>query len=329
MENDFAKIEKLQNVSGWVTWKFQIRQVLESFDLFDVTTGIDVRPTSNDQASYAEKLAAWRKLDAKARRYISTSLGKELLLHVLNCETANDMWKALKNVYEPSSSSSILLLQQRYMSFAKDPADDMATFLSKLFDIVYQLKENKENLSDSMVMTKIQMSLPAEYNHFHSAWDSVAESSRTLENMKSRLIIEETRLKAYVKEENVEALFMKKKETGAKKKFRRKKSDNNGGCFKCGSSDHWQKDCTQSKKAGNSNAKHGEALMCNSSHGSSDDDSQIWWKDSGATDHMSKRLDWFVNFEKKEYSRVKIGNGTYIQAEGHGDINILVFVGEN
>lgn len=44
---------------------------------------------------------------------------------------------------------------------------------------------------------------------------------------------------------------------------------------------------------------------------------------------MTRRWDWFVNFEKKEYSRVKIGNGTYIKAVGHGNINILAFHGKN
>lgn len=231
MDNDFAKIEKLQNGDGWTMWKFQIRQILESLELFDVATGIDLPPAESDVDKYAEKLAVWRKLDAKARRYISTSLGKEPLAHILTCETASDMWGTLKSIYEPEGSSGVLLLQQKYMSFVKQPDDDMSTFLSKLLNIVYQLKGKKESLSDSMIMTKIQMSLPPEYNHFHSAWDSVEEKKRTLENMKSRLIIEETRLKSQGKLNTVEALIMKKKDTGKKGKPRRKKTDNKGNCF--------------------------------------------------------------------------------------------------
>lgn len=102
METDFAKIEKLQGADSWVTWKFQIRQILESFELYDIVTGTEVAPVlaqGGDATAYAKKLADWRKMDAKARRHISTALAKQPLLHVLNCNTSAEMWTALKLVY--------------------------------------------------------------------------------------------------------------------------------------------------------------------------------------------------------------------------------------
>lgn len=324
------KIEKLQGLEQWVTWKFQMRQILESYEVYDVVTGIELPPAESDRNQYAEKLAAWKKLDSKARRYISTALGKQPLLHVLNCTTANQMWTSLKNVYESTSKSSILLLQQKYMSFVKDPRDDMATFLSKLLDITQQLKERDETLSDSMIMTTIQLSLPVEYNHFHSAWDSTTEAARTLENMKSRLLVEESRMKAQGRSETVEAFTANKNESsghGKKKtQYRKKKRDKSGGCFNCGSTEHWQRDCKQPKKtdAGKSGVKHGEALVCETV--SSTDGSDVWILDSGASDHVCKRREWFINFQEAS-STVKIGDGNMIPVRGRGDINILAFDG--
>lgn len=53
-----------------------------------------------------------------------------------------------------------------------------------------------------------------------------------------------------------------------------------------------------------------------------DDDS--WFADSGATEHMCFRRDWFVNMEifaNKEFP-VRVGNGNFVYAHGRGDVQV-------
>lgn len=57
------------------------------------------------------------------------------------------------------------------------------------------------------------------------------------------------------------------------------------------------------------------------------DDKDVWVLDSGASDHMSHRREWFQNFREGSIG-VTIGNGAKIVAQGKGDINILVFNGD-
>ena len=45
------------------------------------------------------------------------------------------------------------------------------------------------------------MTLPPNYNHFRSAWDSAASDQKTIENLTSRLTIEETRISSQEKSE--------------------------------------------------------------------------------------------------------------------------------
>lgn len=56
-------------------------------------------------------------------------------------------------------------------------------------EIVQQLKDQDENISDLMAITKTLMSLPAEYNHFHSAWESTSAENQTMANLRARLIV--------------------------------------------------------------------------------------------------------------------------------------------
>lgn len=214
METELLKIEKLHGSEQWLIWKFQMKQILEANGVYDIVRGITKEPVGGE----ANAVADWKKLDAKARRIISTSVGNQPIMHILNCEKSSEMWSVLENIYQPKSTSSILLLQQRYYSFVKQPTDDMATFISKLLDIVNQLKEQNEAISDSMVIAKIQMSLPPEYNYFHSAWESTSPADRTLEKMKARLMIEESRLKSQGQVETVEALVVKNQQQSSEKK---------------------------------------------------------------------------------------------------------------
>ncbi|KAB0797085.1 hypothetical protein PPYR_08079 [Photinus pyralis] len=204
MESDRVNIEKLEGGSNWLTWKFQMRQVLEASELFDVVDGTDSPPSIRDE-NYRTDIVAWKKNDAKARRAISTACKKQPLLQIMNCDTANSMWTTLKSTYEQTSKSNVLFLQQKYYSFTKEPGDDIATCISKLMEIVQQLKDQKENISDTMVMTKILMALPAEYNHFHSAWESTSAENQTMSNLRARLMAEELRLKSQGQIEHVEA----------------------------------------------------------------------------------------------------------------------------
>ncbi|XP_054729426.1 uncharacterized protein LOC129238425 [Anastrepha obliqua] len=66
--------------------------------------------------------------------------------------------------------------------------------------------------------------------------------------------------------------------------------------------------------------KNVEALVCGESVTGKQDS---WVLDSGATDHMSKRRDWFTTFEQYN-DIVKVGEGRAIKAAGKGDINVLV-----
>lgn len=292
MDGDKFCFEKLENSSNWLTWKFQIKQYLEAAELWDVVVGVYLPPAPSSE-NYADEIVVWRKLDAKARRAISSVCQKQALLQIMNCETASEMWTTLKSTYEQSSQSNIVFLQQKYYSFVKDPCDDIATFLSKLMEIVQQMKDQNESISDSMVMTKILMSLPAEYNHFHSAWESTSTGERTMSNLRARLMAEELRLKSQNQVDTLEALFVKTKinkkvdnqKSGPKGKSN-KGEKSKGVCFACGEKGHWKRDCLKKNKRPREYMS--DAFVSQVS--SLCEDKDIWVLDSGASDHMSPRL---------------------------------------
>ena len=101
------------------------------------------------------------------------------------------------------------------------------------------MKQLGEEISDSLVISKILNSLPSKYSHFHSAWDSTYKKEQTLDNLTRRLIWEERRMKATNSEEESVALAVKRE------------TQCSGYCFKCGKSDHSIKYCRSGEKTMN------------------------------------------------------------------------------
>lgn len=184
-------------------------------------------------------------------------------------------------------------------------------FISKLSSIVQQLKDLGIVIPKEMVVTKILMGLPEEYNHFSSAWESTAEAEQTIENLTSRLVMEENRI-AQQRETKLGEAFVAKKYH--KKPFNKSRSIK---CFNCDEYGHYQRNCPSNRNemasssqdsnanrdgnsgAGTSNGIRGKALisLAQAMAVSYVDRLVSWFLDSGATHHMTSNKRWFADKE--------------------------------
>ncbi|CAG9571437.1 unnamed protein product [Danaus chrysippus] len=98
-----------------------------------------------------------------------------------------------------------------------------------------QLKQMGEEISEKLIITKILMSLPEEYKHFISAWESASDDKQTLDNLVARLLNEEQRLKD------------KNEETASSSSAFTVKCKKPLKCFTCGKAGHFQKECSSIK----------------------------------------------------------------------------------
>lgn len=320
------------NETNWNVWKFQTQLTLISKELFDVTSGSTVKPEAK-----ADGYAAFIKKDAKAQEILVSRMEASSISHILSCTSAQEMWRKLHAVYERSSSVSIHLLQQQFYSLKFE--DSVMNFLSKIQNLVAEIRQQGEEIPVKMVITKITMSLPEQFQHFVSAWESVADEQRTLDTLTARLLVEEERLKT--REETV-ALTAKSKikcflcgKLGHKKAFCSRRNNQTNSqknknliCYFCGKKGHVSKDCyfRKNKNLGSSNSESSKgdyALM-----GLVDDtgSNANFYLDSGASEHMCNDISMFGKYLKlKEPKRVKIGNGSFISGIGIGSVFVKSF----
>lgn len=195
-DNEYNKIERLDSVEGWNVWKFQVKILLKANSWFTVVDGSYVQPVIGqfeNAAAFNKALEDFTKSDFKAQKVIVQTIGRQPTLHIMSCNTAREMWLKLESVYEQKSETSVHMLQEKFYLFSKDPDEDIAVHISKLQGIAQQLKDLGEIIPNSMIITKVLMTLPDDLKHFQSAWESTAADKQTIENLTNRLMIEESR----------------------------------------------------------------------------------------------------------------------------------------
>lgn len=118
-------------------------------------------------------------------------MNEKVITHLIACKTATDMWTRIQCLYGKGSEASIHTLQQKFYAYTYK-GECVAQHVADLENLRHELKGRGEEISENMLVNKILMTLPEDYKHFYSAWDSSTDKS--LNTLTARLLAEEERL---------------------------------------------------------------------------------------------------------------------------------------
>ena len=187
-------------------------------------------------------------------------------------------------------------------------------------------------------MTKILGSLPSKFRNFRQAWLSLDEAIQTIPNLTARLLDEEATLTSNEETENALAASSKvnKTFTQHKQKENFQKGKNKVTCYNCQKKGYFAKDCWGPKKDRDKGKKSSEEGNFSAFNVEECDTSSLfqvsnekWIWDSGASDHMTHRREFFTDFiEGDTNATVLLGNNQGLTVKGQGTVKIKKLINE-
>jgi hypothetical protein len=105
------RVAPLEGSSNYRTWKFSMKMVLMSKDIWGVVDGLEVKANEDKE---------WEKKDRKALALISLSVTQLELHNILDCTMAKSAWDILKKLYEGKGQNRKFLLMEQLFKFNMD-----------------------------------------------------------------------------------------------------------------------------------------------------------------------------------------------------------------
>jgi hypothetical protein len=301
----------------------------------------------------------WVEKDEQAQMLLYEALSMRALETLTQQKTSAAMWKKLCAVHQHKTKENILILQTEFFDYKMKKGDNMNAHIDKLNEMAQVLRDVGEPISERVVMNKIVSSLPPSYNNVGSAWANVETDKQNMDNLSARLLRHElvlkmqgmdittkdtaffTRNSRYQGSSSSSNKFSKAQQREKDEEYVRELKQRTK-CFKCGKKGHWSNECSEPirQKIGFQRSSVNIVAARDSSSEDDDDDyyaimvhshamiakgeSDLWYTDTGASEHMSDRKDWFINLTEipKGKHKVMVADDRCLSVKGHGDIFI-------
>lgn len=191
------------------------------------------------------------KSDAEAKTIISRSLDDNSHTIVQGCQTAEEMWIALKAIHESKTETDALIAIQDFHSLVWEEGVNVATFFINLKYKINRVKGLGSTLDKNTVIGKVLQCLPPHFDSFKTSWRMCSTSKSTIDDLQIQLLATEMDLKLTGKITVGEAFYGSRKQekswsSSNKKDPKGKKIK--GNCFHCDKSGHIKANCFKWKR---------------------------------------------------------------------------------
>ena len=157
-------------------WRIKMRIILKSYELWNLVEEGFTVPENMAALTEAQKmeLKSNMKKDAKALAIIHGAVSAEIFPRISNEETSKAAWDVLDEEYRGTTEVRAVKLQSLRRDFEytrMKEGESLEDYLTRLTDIVNQMKAYGETLSDKRVVQKILISLSEKFDSIVSVID--------------------------------------------------------------------------------------------------------------------------------------------------------------
>ncbi|KAK3033368.1 hypothetical protein RJ639_034418 [Escallonia herrerae] len=304
---------------------------LGSMGLWDLVENGYTEPESVESLSAAQKkqLEEVRQRDANALSTIQRGLAKSIFPRIIRATKAKEAWDILEDEYHGDAkvrSINLLTLRRDLENMKMKESETLTEFFTRFVDLVNQMKTHGEEISDRRMVKKILICLLERFD----PKVAVIEETRDIEKLSVQDLI--ASLKSYEqrtrkKQSNPQEVPFEEDLQGEEEEMEMKEEDleKEGEEAKiiliemlmvkdCRSTNNQQAKCAEERGDEENLFYACQSIM--------EHKNDVWFLDSGCSNHMAANKNVFLDMDSTFKSHVKLGNGALVEAKGKGTIGV-------
>ncbi|KAJ6423528.1 hypothetical protein OIU84_024484 [Salix udensis] len=272
--------------------------------------------------------------DLKVKNYLFQAIDRSILETILNKETSKNIWDSLKQKYEGTTRvkrAQLQALRKEFEILQMKVGETVNDYFARTLTIANKMRNHGETMEDVTIIEKILRSMTANFNYVVcSIEESHDIDSLTIDQLQSSLLVHEQRMCVPVIEEQALKVFYEDRPGRGRGRSRGGFRGRGRGSFNFDKSivecyhyhklGHYQYECLSKQKEANFAEAHEEMLLMAYIEEVQDQRADMWFLDSGCSNHMSRKKDLFCELDEDFREQVKLGNNSSMMVKGKGNV---------
>lgn len=326
-------------------WSLLMENLLRSKEYWSVVQEGYTEPTEKESGALTEAqrkvLDDKRLKDLKSKNYLFNSIDRSILRTITQKDTAKQLWDSMKVKYQGNARvrrAQLQTLRRDFELLAMKPSETVSDYFGRVMVVANDMRNCGEDMQDVKIVEKILRTLTEKFNYVVcSIEESKDIDTLSVDALQSSLLVHEQKFKKNSGEEQVLKVSYDERAGRGGRGFaargrgggRSRQAFNRATieCFKCHNIGHYQYECPKWNKQANyveCKEEEEELLLMTHVEDVRARKGEVWFLDSGCSNHMSGDKELFTSLNEKFKHSVKLGNNSRMEVAGKGNIKLLL-----
>uniref|UniRef100_A0A2N9EXA4 Integrase catalytic domain-containing protein n=1 Tax=Fagus sylvatica TaxID=28930 RepID=A0A2N9EXA4_FAGSY len=344
-ENNFVQPAIPKFDGHYDHWSMLMENFLRSKEYWSlVETGVPAAAEGVELTEAQQKTIADQKLkDLKVKNYLFQAIDRTIMETILNRDTAKHIWDSMKQKYQGSTRvkrAQLQALRKEFEVLQMKEGESVDAYFARTLIIANKMKIHGENMQQVVIIEKILRSMTSRFDYVVC---SVEESNNldilTIDELQSSLLVHEQRMNGHGGDEQALKVTYDDRTGGrgggrthgvsrGRGRGRGRQAFNKAiiECYKCHQLGHFQYECPKWEKEANyaELEEKEEMLLMSYVELNQSRREDVWFLDSGCSNHMCANKEWFSDLDEEFRESVKLGNNSKMAVLGKGNIRLQI-----
>ncbi|KAL5724118.1 hypothetical protein ACHQM5_007419 [Ranunculus cassubicifolius] len=299
-----------------------------------------------------------RLKDKKAKNYLFQAIGRVILDTMLDKDTSKQIWESMKKKFQGTTKvkrAQLQALRKEFEMLHMKESETVSDYFSRTMVIANKMRMHGDKMTEVTVVEKILRSMSPKFAYVVCAVEEANNIDElSIDALQSSLLVHEQRMQGpSITEEQALKVSSNNHSSSWRGSGRGRGRGNRGRgrgrggrgrnshshnhdsakldksdveCYRCHGYGHFRSECyanLQKGKGAKSNfAEVEEETLLLACHNRDETQSNIWYIDTGCSNHMTGDKSIFSNLDESFQTSVKFGDNSAVAVEGKGEIQI-------